>query len=223
MGYYENIKQFAKDFNNPEFLKKYTDMGGTISELKSLGEQIGQNPRNYHQIMSEYETMLIGRQKTQELETKLEQRYEMLSDPTSSFYKTFRSSFEQQIGRVLEKTTPTTQSLLALGLSSGLGYKAATRVASEQREASEAKSRDYATGATKQATSDIFLQMQGQAGQSLGMGLQANQFSQNMAFNYAQSAEQRRQYEESKPTFLDQLLGAGLSVGSYALGQKLAK
>jgi len=216
------MTQFAKDFSNPAYLQKFRDMGATDTELKSLAEQIaGSKGQNYNQLVSDFTTMLQDRQKTQGVDTQIQDRYKMLSDPNSEYYQMFKSNLEKQLARTLEKTTPTTQSLLAVVLAQGLGYKAASKIASEQKEASESKARDYVSQTVPQATNEFFLSSQGQASNVLGMGVESNQFSQNMALQYAQMAEQKRQYEDSKPSIWDELLGAGLGVGSYALGGAL--
>lgn len=118
------------------------------------------------------------------MEGALQESYMQLIDPNSDYYKTLRSELEKSIS----EATPTLGTLIGAQRSAGTSYTSSQAIASEQRKAAERR------GAETLARSVANAQLQGLAqGQQGLLGL-------------AQLNEQRRQFDESQPSFGDQLL-----------------
>ncbi len=132
---------------------------------------------------------------------QLGQRYEDITDFGSEYYQQYRG--------LMGKITPTVgKDVVLSGLRAGGGNYAASQVQANARidELSKERTDFLNTNVTQFA-----LGSQAQAGGLLG------QMSGNAQF-MAQLAEQRRQFDESQPDFLDSLL----NIGGMAAGIVLA-
>lgn len=136
---------------------------------------------------------------------RLEELGGQFLDPTSQIFQQFGSQLQER----LNAASPTLNSLLGLQRSSGLGVGASTAIATEQREAIEARNRAQASTGQQ----GLFTQLAGTGAGLIGQGMQGFQ-------NLAQLKEQQRQFDESQPSFLGELGRiAGFGAGSLLGGQ----
>jgi len=128
---------------------------------------------------------------------------EQFLDPSSQIFQQFGAQLQER----LNQASPTLNSLLGLQRAGGLGIGPSTAIATEQREAIEARNRAQAASGQR----DLFTGLAGTGAGLIGQGMQG--FTQ-----LAQLQEQRRQFDESQPSFLGELgriagFGAGSLLG----------
>jgi len=141
-------------------------------------------------------------QEKKKTQDKLDQRYSDITDFNSPYYQEYR--------KFLQDTTPQlgVNSLISPLLAGGAGFSGAQKIAQERAQAFTQQRQQ----GINQGVKGFALESQGQGNSILGMDLQNKQF-------YAGLNEQKRQFNESQPTFWDSLLnvGGGL-LGNYLGG-----
>jgi len=140
-------------------------------------------------------------------------RFNELSNPSSSYYRGINQQIRDNLTAIYNPN-----SLLALARGSGLSGQGSATIANQQRKQQQRQINEVANQGTNQA----FTSAGGMLNNLLGMAQsgtgQQGQFYQNLQqlnLAYSQLAEQRRQFNESQPSFFDSLL----NLGGYALGQ----
>lgn len=125
-------------------------------------------------------------------------------DPNSQIYR----QYGQQLQERLNAASPTLSTLLGFQSASGIGGQAGTSIANEQRQSIEARNRSAASS----GQTDLYTQLA-----QTGAGLLGQ--SQQSFGNLANLQEQQRQFNESQPTFGEELfkIGSGLA-GSFLGG-----
>ena len=146
------------------------------------------------------------------LQEYLKQRSETFADPNSKFYKDYRKGLTSTLAGA-----NSSNALLAMVMAQGGSWTQAQ----EKIKALQSKINDSAISGTDQ----FYQNMQGQANSLTTTGLSSAmnmaQYQGNLNFNYAQLAEQKRQFDESQPSFFDNLLKPITAAASYAGGNWL--
>lgn len=189
MPSFADLLQSSRTGQNPDDVAM-----GRIQQGAQSGGFLG---RGFQQILDQ----INQRKSTESLTGQIQGRIGDVTDPNSPLYRQFQAGLSKQLSSAI-----TPSSLLALARGRGLSQGSASAVSNEQLRAAQSRVGDIAG----QATSQFFQQNQGQAQGLLGMLLQNDQFR-------AQLAQQQSQFQESQPTFGEQLL----NIGSFGLGQVL--
>ena len=134
-------------------------------------------------------------------EGQIQQRY---SDVTN-----FNSPLYQQYAQYLQKTNPqiSTNALLSAPQAGGFNYGVSQKLATERAKQLNTSRNE----AISQGAQQFALGNQSNANSLLGYLLNNNQFQQQLA-------EQKRQFNESQPSFLDSLLNIGGGLLGYGVG-----
>lgn len=198
----------------------YNDLKSKYSQFEQLYNSVnggGPVANSKRQMYGSYMNMLreqmdaIDKTSVDESKGKMQDRYDELTDPNSKYYKEY--------GDYLKKYMPhaSQDSLLGRVVSTGMGYNNAKAISDKQFQQSEIN-----RGETIQkGISDFYMGNQQMAEGILGNIFQADnsnyQFNEQMRMRQAQNQYEKNLYENSQPTFGDELL----NIGGGLLGQFL--
>ncbi len=152
-------------------------------------------------IRAKLKAQFYENKKQAETQNRLDQRY---SDITG-----FNSPYYQEYRKFLQDSTPQlgVNSLISPLLAGGAGFSGAQKIAQERAQSFTQQRQQ----GINQGVQNFALGSQSQGNSILGMDLQNKQF-------YAGLNEQKRQFNESQPTFWDSMLNVVGGVGGSLLG-----
>lgn len=194
--------------------------GYTKEQMKEYANQLLQSrgltaPENINSAYEDIEQVYSNYQGQQNRQMQLD-FYNQLRNPSSQYYRNINQQVRDNLSSVYNPN-----SLLAVARATGLSSGGASTIVNQQRRAQEKRINEYAnqatntafTNATGQATGLLGLAQQG----TLGMG-QLNLGSGQLDLEREKLLEQRRQFNESQPGFLDYAGALGGSLLGSALG-----
>ena len=184
-------------------------------KLDLIKNQYGENSALYQKMYSTMQDYLKEKDYESQVtmaQTDLKNRADAIANPNSDIYKNFRKGLTSTLAGA-----NSTNALLAMVMAQGGSWTQAQ----EKIKALQSKINDSAI----QGTDQFYQGMQGQANSLYTTGLNSTQnmaqYYGNLNLNYKQLAQQQYMYEDSQPSFFDNLLKPISAAASYAGGSAL--